>query len=70
MYRPEKFPVAVSVVDVLAAIVWETALMVIEVNGVKSLFLVGVPSQPQPDSSNTIKKPDQSRLLMHTLQAA
>jgi hypothetical protein len=35
---------------------------------VKSLFLVGVPSQPQPDNANIIKKPDHNRLIISTLQ--
>src|SRR5450631_1730312 len=50
--RLEKLPVAESLVEVLAAIVEETAVISIEVRGMKSLAdLLGAPSKPQPDNT-------------------
>jgi hypothetical protein len=56
---PARLPVTLSLVEVCAAmvleasIVGEIALILIEVSGTKSFFRVGVPSQPQPDTSNS-----------------
>jgi hypothetical protein len=65
--RPEKSPVAVSLVDDCAAMVEDPALISIEVSGTKSLCRVGVPSQPQPDSSNNSKKTDLFQLAIDVL---
>jgi hypothetical protein len=46
----------------------ESATISIEVSGIKSFFLVGVPSHPQPDNSRTITTPDHSSLTMYILR--
>jgi hypothetical protein len=45
-----------------------TALIWIEVSGTKSFSRVGVPSQPQPDNSNSSNKPDLIKVTMRVLE--
>jgi hypothetical protein len=47
--------------------VGETALIEIEVRGMKSLCRVGLPFEPQPDNSSKVSKPDHNKLNMRIL---